>query len=119
MAYLFRRLQSVSQISQFFAGSATIGDPHGFLKELTGVEYELISIDDDGAGTPKKNVMLCRIPIRRTHVFRNELIKEYATTNNTYGRFLLFVDSDSSFTYWIQWQKAERTASKFIREDML
>jgi len=92
MAYLFRRLQSVSQISQFLAGSATIGDPHGFLKELTGVEYELISIDDDGAGTPEKKIMLCRIPIRRTHVFRNELIKEYAT-NNTYGRFLLFVDS--------------------------
>ncbi len=93
MAYLFRRIQAISRVSQFLASSATIGDPLGFLQELTGAEYELISINDDGAGMPEKKVMLCRIPVRKTHLFRNELLKEYAATNGSHGRFLMFVDS--------------------------
>ena len=93
MAYLFRRIQAISLVSQFLASSATIGDPLGFLKELSGVEYDLIAIEDDGAGMPEKKIMLCRIPIRRTHLFRNELLKEYAAANGEYGRFLMFVDS--------------------------
>ena len=37
MAYLLRRLRSVSGVPQFLASSATIGDPVGFLNQLTDI----------------------------------------------------------------------------------
>ncbi len=91
MAYLLRRLQAVSGVTQFLASSATIGDPAGFLRKLTGAEFDLITGDDDGAAMPEKKVMLCRIPIRKTPKFLSSLMQEYASGGH--GRFLLFADS--------------------------
>ncbi|MEI7869360.1 MAG: DEAD/DEAH box helicase [Candidatus Methylumidiphilus sp.] len=91
MAYLLRRLQAVSVVTQFLASSATIGDPIGFLLKLTGVNFNLISADDDGASAPEKEILLCRIPIRKTSKFLTSLIQEYASGGN--GRFLIFADS--------------------------
>lgn len=91
MAYLLRRLRAVSGVSQFLASSATIGDPVGFLNRLTGIEFDLIGNDDDGAAVPEKQIMLCRMPIRKVSKFLTGLMQEYVSGGH--GRFLLFADS--------------------------
>ena len=91
MAYLLHRLRAVSGVNQFLASSATIGDPIGFLKLLTGFEFDLIAGNDDGASVPEKTVMLCRMPIRKTSKFFSALFHEYSL--GKHGRFLIFADS--------------------------
>ncbi|BCT66582.1 DEAD/DEAH box helicase [Nitrosospira sp. NRS527] len=91
MAYLLRRLQAASGVTNFLASSATIGDPVGFLHKLTGMEFDLIAGNDDGAAAPEKTVMLCRVPIKKTPKFLSGLMLEFAS--NEHGRFLLFADS--------------------------
>jgi DEAD/DEAH box helicase domain-containing protein len=93
MAYLLRRLRAVSGVNQFLASSATIGDPIGFLNQLTGIGFNLIGSDDDGAAVPKKEIMLCRMAISQTTKFLKGLIQEYMTNPHKQGRFLIFVDS--------------------------
>jgi len=93
MAYLLRRLRAVSGVNQFLASSATIGDPIGFLNQLTGMEFNLIGSDDDGAAVPKKEIMLCRMAMSQTTKFLKGLIQEYITNPHKQGRFLIFVDS--------------------------
>lgn len=91
MAYLLRRLRAASGVTNFLASSATIGDPVGFLHKLTGIEFDLIAGNDDGAAMPEKTVMLCRVPIQQTPRFLSGLMLEFAS--NEHGRFLLFADS--------------------------
>jgi len=91
MAYLLRRLRVVSGVSQFLASSATIGDPVGVLSRLTGIEFDLIGNEDDGAAVPEKQIMLCRMPIRKVQKFLTGLMQEYLP--GKHGRFLLFADS--------------------------
>jgi DEAD/DEAH box helicase domain-containing protein len=93
MAYLLRRLRAVSGVNQFLASSATIGDPIGFLEQLTGIQVNLIGKEDDGAAVPKKEIMLLRIAISQTTKFLKELIQEYISNPDKQGRFLIFVDS--------------------------
>lgn len=93
MAYLLRRLRAVSGVSQFLASSATIGDPLGFLNKLTGMEFNLIGNENDGAAVPKKEIVLCRMAISQTSKFLNELMQKYIENPHKQGRFLLFVDS--------------------------
>lgn len=93
MAYLLRRLRAVSGVNQFLASSATIGDPIGFLNQLTGIGFNLIGSDDDGAAVPKKEIMLCRMAMSQTTKFLKGLIQEYITSPHKQGRFLIFVDS--------------------------
>lgn len=91
MAYLLRRLQAVSGVGQFLASSATIGDPVGFLKQLTGQTFDLIGSAEDGAAAAEKALIVCRAPIRRVTLLLRALIKE--CSNGTHGRFLVFADS--------------------------
>ena len=91
MAYLLRRLQAVSGVSQFMASSATIGDPSGFLRQLTGLDFTVIGPDQTGAAVPEKSVLVCRTPLRKVSRVLNALIQEYA--KGRHGRFLIFADS--------------------------
>lgn len=92
MSYLLRRLQAVSGVSNFLASSATIGNPGGFLQKLTGMEFDVISGDEDGSAMAEKTIMLCRIPNKKApEEFLKRLVEEYAS--NRHGRFLLFADS--------------------------
>lgn len=91
MAYLLRRLQAVSGVGQFLASSATIGDPVGFLEQLTGQTFDLIGPAEDGAAAAEKAIIVCRAPIRRVSLLLRALIKECGT--GTHGRFLVFADS--------------------------
>lgn len=90
-AYLLRRLQAVSGVRSFIAGSATIGDPSGFLGQLVGREFRLVGPKEDGAACAEKRMMLCRLPSRCITKFLNGLLREYAAANH--GRFLIFADS--------------------------
>lgn len=91
MAYLLHRLRAVSGVNQFLASSATIGNPIAFLKLLTGLEFELISSNDDGSSASEKSIMLCRMPLRTSPKFCKNLIREYSL--GEHGPFLIFVDS--------------------------
>lgn len=91
-AYLLRRLQAVSGVRQFLASSATIGDPVGFLRQLTGLEFDLIATAEDGSASPEKSIVVCRVVRRRVSRLLAGLIREYAKRDG-HGRFLIFADS--------------------------
>ncbi len=91
MAYLMRRLQAVSPVRQFLASSATIGDPLGFLEQLTGRSFELIGAADDGAVAAEKAVVVCRTPKRRIGALLKALIEQ--CDSHLQCRFLIFADS--------------------------
>jgi DEAD/DEAH box helicase domain-containing protein len=91
MAYLLRRLRAVSGVQQFLASSATIGAPAEFLKRLTGLSFEIIGSEDDGASVAEKSVVLVRLPKRKASKYLLELIAICAA--GKHGRFLIFADS--------------------------
>lgn len=91
MAYLLRRLRAVSGFNQILASSATIGEPVALLKELTGLDSDLIGSQEDGTATPAKHVMLCQMSPRVVGSFLKGLVQELR--DNDVGRFLVFVDS--------------------------
>ncbi len=91
MAYLLRRLQAASGVKQFLASSATIGDPQGFLRLLTGLDFTLITHEQDGAAVPEKHLQLGRLSQRRISIFLKTLLAHYQTQGK--GRFLVFADS--------------------------
>jgi DEAD/DEAH box helicase domain-containing protein len=91
MAYLLRRLRAVSGANQVLASSATIGEPVSFLKKLTGLDCDLIGLNEDGTATPAKTIMLCRVSQRVVGPFLRGLVKELR--GHDVGRFLFFVDS--------------------------
>lgn len=91
MAYLMRRLRSVSGFNQVLASSATIGEPVVFLNRLTGLNFNLIGASDDGTSTPAKQIMLCQLTPRAVGLFLKALVQELRESD--VGRFLVFVDS--------------------------
>ena len=92
MAFLLRRLRAVSGYSQVLASSATIGDPVAFIRQLTGLDCNLIGENDDGAAVAAKQIMLCPVAIRMVDRIIKDLLAELESRSQ-YGRFILFVDS--------------------------
>lgn len=59
MAYLLRRLESLSQKNYgIVTCSATLGDPKGFMKELTGRWHDCLTEEEDGSPVTKKTLFL-------------------------------------------------------------
>lgn len=91
MAYLLRRLRAASGVSQFLAGSATVGAPAELLQKLTGLPFTALGADDDGAGRAEKEVLLCTLSPRRASQFLRQLVAKYEGRPD--ARFLVFADS--------------------------
>lgn len=87
-AYLLRRLAIVLGSHQYIAATATIGDPAGFCRALTGRGMAMVGAEDNGAPSLPKRVMLCR-PSRPGG--RMDLLR--ALVDGHAGTFLAFDDS--------------------------
>lgn len=104
MAYLMRRLRTVSGVNQIVASSATVGEPALFLKHLTGFDFDLVGRQEDGTATAAKHVLLCQISPRAMETFVKGLVKELR--QRSISRFIMFVDSR---------RKVEELASSIMR----
>lgn len=91
MAYLMRRLRSITKIRQIIASTATIGEPGNFLFRLTGLEFEVFDRSNDGAGAPDKVFALATIPVRKISPVLKSIIKLFK--GNLNELFLVFADS--------------------------
>src|SRR5690606_2426154 len=60
LAFLMRRLRAVSSLRQCVCATATLGDPHQFVRTLTGFDAVVVGPDDDGSPAPAKTVLLAR-----------------------------------------------------------
>lgn len=91
MAYLLRRLRAASGVAQFLASSATIGDPVGFLTRLSGITPTLIGAPEDGTANSEKEVILARLPARKSSQMIQTLIGQMNAKSDC--RYLIFADS--------------------------
>lgn len=91
MAYLMRRLRAISGFSQLLASSATIGDPLIFVQRLTGIQCQLIGVEQDGTATHKKKIIHCVLPKTLVSRFLKTFIEDLSGPE--LGKFLFFVDS--------------------------
>ena len=100
-AYLFRRLcatrylvQDKQQRSnlQVIAASATISTPEHHLNSLTGLDFETVGEEDDGAPRHERSILhLATADHREAEVA--ERIHKALVENSTDGSFITFVDS--------------------------
>ena len=88
MAYLLRRLDSVTKDHRVLCSTATLGRPSDFVYQLTGRRTVAVGQDDDGSGAPQRHVLLAKDPGYDRLV---ELLKRLAVVDG--GRFLAFSDS--------------------------
>lgn len=91
MAYLIRRLRCQSKCEQIISSSATIGDPSGFIKKLTGLDTFIIDKSHNGSYIPEKNFLLSKIPGRQLDSFVNLLINNLRRKST--DKFIVFLDS--------------------------
>jgi len=91
MAFLLRRLQAVSGPFRLLSSTATLGDPSGFMQELTGRFHEIVGTEDEGARRHGKDILL----VRRTRPDgvdgAPELLRRLAQEGGS--RFIAFGDS--------------------------
>ena len=74
VAYIFRRLRAIcdryGSCPTFVSASATIADPKGHLKRLTGLEFAEIGPDRDGSTQGRKRIWLLRSHTHHYHLGR-------------------------------------------------
>ncbi len=106
MAYFLRRLKAIAGIQQCVSSTATIGDPEGFVKTMTGFDVRVLGPEVDGSPGPFKTVLLAalgqagRTPSKqpasagaRSRGFTATVTLLGACTEEENGRFLAFGDS--------------------------
>ena len=100
-AYLFRRLcvsRLLAQAAhrrtelQVVAASATISSPEEHLNALTGLEFEVIGDEDDGAPRQERSVLHVVAASRREAEVAEAIHKELVEGSSD-GSFITFVDS--------------------------
>jgi DEAD/DEAH box helicase domain-containing protein len=91
MAYLFRRLSVLSSSFRLILSTATIGDPEGFVRDLTGRNPVLFRREDEGSQVPDKRVILSRVGAKGSFDTLASLLRKLADSYD--GRFLAFADS--------------------------
>lgn len=93
MAYLVRRFRALAGEKQIIAGTATIEAPESFLRQLTGLSFDVIGPEDDGARTYGKTILLCPGASRSAAVC--EFLRRIASGDESgdTGRFIVFTDS--------------------------
>ena len=100
-AYLFRRLCAIRHLLQgkgrrtplqVIAASATISTPEQHLNSLTGLEFETVGDDDDGAPRHERSILHLAADHRREAEVA-EGIHKALVEGSTDGSFITFVDS--------------------------
>lgn len=101
-AFLFRRLQAAARICRagkrddrplsVIATSATISNPEGHLRALTGLEYAVIGPDDDGSPQHARSLLHLACGRDEMQDAISELQKELVTESDS-GSFIAFLDS--------------------------
>lgn len=117
-AYLFRRLhtarflvQAKGQRTDFqvIAASATISLPGQHLNALTGLQFETVGEEDDGAPRHERSIMhLAAADRKEADVL--ELVHKTLVEGSTDGSFITFIDSR---------QGAERLAVRTDKENLV
>ena len=117
-AYLFRRLSVSRHLVQekrghtnlqVIAASATISTPEQHLNFLTGLEFEIVGDEDDGAPRHARSILhLAAVDRREAEVA--ERIHRALVDGSTDGSFITFVDSR---------QGAERLAVRTDYDDLV
>ena len=117
-AYLFRRLCAARHLVQgqgqrtdlqVIAASATISTPDQHLGALTGMPFETIGEEDDGAPRHSRSVLHVAAP-ERAEADVAEPIQQALVDQSTDGSFITFVDSR---------QGAERLALRTGNDDLV
>ncbi len=90
MAYLMRRLRAITNRFQLFASTATIGNPRGFIENLTGRSANTIGQDQDASDRAQKNVVVLSGP---ANSFSNTASLLALLAKEGTGIFLAFGDS--------------------------
>lgn len=93
MAYLVRRFRALAGEKQLIAGTATIEAPESFLRQLTGLSFDVIGPEEDGAIAYGKTILLCPGASRSAAV--REFLRRIASGDESgdTGRFIVFTDS--------------------------
>ncbi len=91
MAYFLRRLLAVSSPHRIISSTATIGDPAGFLKSLSGRQSRVFDADTDGSAMPPKTAILLHPSGNNRFECVVRLLA--ALPQAGCGRFLAFADS--------------------------
>lgn len=103
-AYLFRRLRALRHLVQdraqdrrrtnlqVIAASATISSPDQHLNSLTGLEFETVSEEDNGAPQHERSILHLTATIHREAEVA-ETIHRALVERSTDGSFITFVDS--------------------------
>ena len=117
-AYLFRRLCAARFLVQdkrqrtglqVIAASATISTPHVHMHSLTGLHFETVGEDDDGAPRHERSILHLAADDRREGEVA-EAIHNALVEGSTDGSFITFVDSR---------QGAERLAIRTGNSDLV
>lgn len=91
MAYLLRRLQVASGLGQIVCSTATLGRPSDFLQQLTGREFVTFGPEDDGTGSPRKEIRVLQCVSGKP--FDSIVTLLVALARGDHGKFLAFADS--------------------------
>ncbi|MDP3719498.1 MAG: DEAD/DEAH box helicase [Acidobacteriota bacterium] len=91
MAYFLRRFAAVTAPFQLIASTATIGNPAGFLEQLTGRQVSVLGPDQDGSSSPEKTIVRVRAPHKKSFECMVELLVGLSRLDGS--RFLAFGDS--------------------------
>jgi len=92
MAFLLRRLRVASGDHRLIASTATVDDPEGFLRRLTGRDVAVIGPDDDGSFAPARSILHLQAPASKRDRNRS-MATVVAMLARGDQRFLVFADS--------------------------
>lgn len=91
MAFLLRRLEVASGEHQLICSTATLGQPHRFIRDLAGRTAVVLGPEDDGSPMAPKTILLLGTQGKKTFERTVELLVRCAGSDG--GRFLAFGDS--------------------------
>lgn len=91
MAYFLRRLAIASKRYRLICSTATIGEPAGFMRQLTGRDVSLIGPEMDGSSLAEKTLVLAPLGTKGSFDLSLQLLANLAAYGK--ARFLAFGDS--------------------------
>lgn len=101
-AFLFRRLNHIVKKlggnPKFISASATIKNPETHLKNLVGVDFEIIDQSNDTSPKKLSNIIMVEPPDKSDILSAFSSLMDYAA-NNTNHHFISFVDSRKQTEY--------------------
>ena len=91
MAYLLRRLATVSSPCRFICSTATVGSPERFIEQLTGRKMMIMDEGDDGSQSFQKTLLKVEVSAKDSFERNVKLLSRLAAYGR--ARFLAFADS--------------------------